>query len=152
MWVDREYWATFSIYDYQTPRYRRSLVLFDKVVIPVPTAPIRTITDREIETLGADVTYLEREGLAVGLAWNRDEFESWREARVGEAIAELLDRDRQLATRLQVQEAVEKDQNCKLSVIEKTVRAIPVYADWQKFETLWTGSTLYRITSLSASL
>jgi hypothetical protein len=138
--VDREYWATFSIYDYQTPRYRRSLVLFDKVVIPVPTAPIRTITDREIDRLAADVAYLEKEGVAVGLGWNRDEFQSWREARTGEAIAELLDKDRQLATRLQVQEAVEKGQKGKLSALGKTVRAIPVYADWQEFDTLWTDS------------
>lgn len=148
--MDREYWATFSIYDYQTPRYRRSLVLFDKVVIPVPTAPIRTITDREIERLAADVAYLEKEGVAVGLAWNRDEFQSWREARAGEAIAELLDKDRQLATRLQVQEAVEKGQKGKLSALGKTVRAIPVYADWQEFDTLWTDSAPMRVFDIVA--
>jgi hypothetical protein len=148
--VDREYWATFSIYDYQTPRYRRSLVLFDKVVIPVPTAPIRTITDREIDRLAADVAYLEKEGVAVGLGWNRDEFQSWREARTGEAIAELLDKDRQLATRLQVQEAVEKGQKGKLSALGKTVRAIPVYADWQEFDTLWTDSAPMRVFDIVA--
>jgi hypothetical protein len=148
--VDREYWATFSIYDYQTPRYRRSLVLFDKVVIPVPTAPIRTVTEREIERLSADVAYLETEGVAVGLAWSRDEFESWREARAGEAIAELIDKDRQLATRLQVQDAVEKDQKGKLSALGKTVRAIPVYADWQEFDTLWTGSAPMRVFDIVA--
>jgi len=148
--MDKQYWATFSIYDYQTPRYRRSLVLFDKVVIPVPTQPIRSITDREIERLSADVKYLEKEGAAVGIAWSREEFESWREARAGEAIAELIDKDRQLATRLQVQEAVEKRERDKLLPAGTTVRAIPVYADWQEFESLWTSSAPTRVFDIVA--
>jgi hypothetical protein len=125
-------------------------VLFDQVVIPVPTAPIRTVTEREIERLSADVAYLEKEGVAVGLAWSRDEFESWREARAGEAIAELIDKDRQLATRLQLQEAVEKGHKGKLSALGRPVRAIPVYADWQEFDTLWKGSAPMRVFDIVA--
>jgi len=148
--MDKEYWATFSIYDYQTPRYRRSLVLFDKVVIPIPTAPIRSVTDREIERLSADVVYLEKAGIAVGIAWSREEFETWREARAGEAIAELIDKDRQLATRLQLQEAVEKGQKTNLSSPGKAVRAIPVYADWHEFNNLWSGCAPLRVFDIVA--
>jgi hypothetical protein len=83
--VDTEYWGTFSIYDYQTPRYRQSLVLFDKVVIPLPTAPIGGVTAQEIERLSAEVAYLEKEGLAVGVQWDRNKFEAWRERTPGAA-------------------------------------------------------------------
>jgi hypothetical protein len=148
--VDKEYWATFSIYDYQTPRYRRSLVLFDKVVIPIPTAPIGSVTEKELERLSVEVAYLEKEGVAVGLEWSRDQFNSWREARAGEAIAALIDKDRQLATRLQVQEAVEKGEQGKLSAPRGPVRAIPVYADWQEFDTLWTGCGQMRVFDIVA--
>jgi hypothetical protein len=139
--MDREYCATFSIYDYQTPRYRRSLVLFDKVVIPVPTEPIHSVTREDIERLSADVAYLESEGAAVGFPWSLDEFDAWREARAGEAIAQLIDKDRQLATRLQLREAIENDVRLAsmLSAPGKVVKAIPVYADWQEFDETWTG-------------
>lgn len=132
-----EYWGTFSIYDYQTPRYRQSLVLFDKVVIPLPTEPIGNVTAKEIERLSAEVKYLEKEGLAVAVQWDRATFEAWREGHAGEAIAQLIDGDRQLATRLQLQESVEKKLQAEPSVPGQKRRAIPVYADWNQFDSAW---------------
>jgi hypothetical protein len=148
--MDRQYWATFSIYDYKTPRYRQSLVLFDKVVIPVPTAAIGTVSEAEIERLAAEVMYLEQEGAAVGLPWNRDEFEAWREAQAGEALAQLIDKDRQLATRLQLQDTIENDPTGKLSRPGAPVRAIPVYADWHEFDSTFKGSAPIRVFDIIA--
>jgi hypothetical protein len=148
--MDREYWATFSIHDYQTPRFRRSLVLFDKVVIPVPTAPIRTVTEEEITKLSTEVDYLEKEGAAARLEWDPKDFKAWREAHAGEAIAQMIDQDRQLATRLQVQEAVQKNQKGKFSVPGKTIRAIPVYADWREYDELYRESDPMRVFEIVA--
>jgi hypothetical protein len=114
-------------------------VLFDKVVIPIPTEPIKSVTAQEIERLSADIDYLEKEGIAVGVEWDRTKFEAWRETHAGEAIAQLIDKDRQLATRMEVQESIKNDSEGKFSSPGKTVRAIPVYADWQEFDSAWKG-------------
>jgi hypothetical protein len=107
-----EYWGTFSIYDHRTPLYRQSLVLFDKVVVPVPVRPIKgsagEITAEEIKRLSADVDFLSSKGAAVRVDWDPKEFNAWRDNQAGEAIAQLLDKDKLLATRFQLQEAVEK--------------------------------------------
>jgi len=148
--VDTEYWGTFSIYDYQTPRYRQSLVLFDKVVIPLPTAPIGSVTAQEIERLSAEVAYLEKEGLAVGVQWDRNKFEAWRESHAGEAIAQLIDKDRQLATRLEVQESVRNNPGGRFSAPGKEPRAVPVYADWKEFDSAWQGCPSARVFDIVA--
>jgi hypothetical protein len=137
--MSTEYWGTFSIYDYQTPRYKQSLVLFDKVVIPLPTEPIGNVTAQEIERLSAEVDYLEKEGAAVGVKWDRDAFELWQEAHAAEAIAQLINNDRQLATRMQVQESVEKGLEGKFSVPGIEPKAVPIYADWSQFDSAWQG-------------
>ena len=145
----REYWATFSIYDYRTPRFRQALVLFDKVVVPIPDAPIKgsrgEITDADLDRLSAEIDYLEQSGAAVGFTWNRGEFEQWREARGAEGMAQLLDRDRELATRLHVQEAVQRamaDRHLVTgtghdaqSLANATV--IPVYAGVSDYQASW---------------
>jgi Family of unknown function (DUF6236) len=83
--------------------------------------------------------------------WSRDEFEAWREERAGEALAQLIDKDRQLATRLQVQEMVEKGPSgSKLSAPGKSVRAVPVYADWNEFDALWKNSAPMRVFDIVA--
>jgi hypothetical protein len=153
---DQEYWGTFSIYDHRTPLYRQSLVLFDKVVIPVPVRPIKgsagEITAEEIKRLSADVDYLRGEGAAVRVDWNPKDFNHWRESQAGEALAQLLDKDKQLATRFQLQEAVEKgllsegvvkrvgpneDPGGTGLAAVKRIRAIPVYGDWQEYLAVW---------------
>ena len=57
--------ATFSIYDHRTPLYNRALLLFDRIVVPVPTSPFGNISASEIEKLSADVAYLAKNDAAI---------------------------------------------------------------------------------------
>lgn len=148
--MDTQYWGTFSIYDYQTPLYRRSLVLFDKVVIPIPKEPIKSVTQQEIDRLSQEVLYLKKEGLAEGVEWEKSDFELWRESHSGEAIAQLLDKDRQLATRLQVQESVKKNLTGKFAEAGGDIRAIPVYADWKEFDSAWKSAGATQVFDIVA--
>lgn len=133
-----EYWATFSIYDHRTPRYRQSLVLFDKAVIPVPLASTRKISEAEIDQLSADVDYLCDNGAAVRFDWDATEFDQWRESKAGEAAAQLLDKDRELATRLQLQEAAEEQlKPAQREDGGKKVTAIPVYGTLEEYRSTW---------------
>ena len=54
--VANEYWATFSIFDHRGPLYRKALVFFDRVVMPVPTVPLKDIEEQEIEALDVDAS------------------------------------------------------------------------------------------------
>ena len=144
-----QYWASFSIYDYRTPRFRQALVLFDKVVIPVPDKPVvgsrGEISSEDIDRLSADISFLERNGAAIGLLWNKDEFIAWKDEQSGEALAQLLDRDRELATRLQVQASVQKSLAAKQLITGSGYDAkpvagatvVPVYAQLKEYERSW---------------
>jgi len=149
----RQYWGTFSIYDYdyQTPRFRQALVLFDKIVIPIPTEPIKgregEINASDLTRLCAEAQYLEDSGAAIRVEWNRHEFDAWREAKAGEAIAQLLDEDRQIATRFQIQEAIEANfvrngilqhqGSQSLVATDTPVTVTPVYGNWQEYHSVW---------------
>jgi hypothetical protein len=56
-----EYWGTFSIYDHRGSIYRQSLVVFDRIVIPVPPKPVGNLTQQEIERLARDADWLKLE-------------------------------------------------------------------------------------------
>lgn len=146
----RQYWGTFSIYDFQTPRFRQALVLFDKIVLPIPTEPIKgsggEITTADLKRLTAEARFLEDQKAAIVLEWERDEFDEWRDSKASEAIAQLLDHDRQLATRFQVQEAMETKfvQNgilrCEgeMDFVPNTPLTVtPVYGNWQEYYKIW---------------
>ena len=66
--MSEEYWATFSIFDHRELVYRNALALFDKVVMPVPTAPISSLKQEEIDALSADADYLQEKNAAVRAA------------------------------------------------------------------------------------
>jgi hypothetical protein len=76
--MDDEYWATFSIYDHRTSLYRQALILFDRIVVPIPTRRVGDLTDREIEQLDKEVTALEQRGAAKRIAWDPDDFAEWK--------------------------------------------------------------------------
>jgi hypothetical protein len=125
-------WATFSIYDQQSPSiYKPSILLFDKVVMPVPTKPHGTLTQEQLQEMAADAEFLRQHGAGVVFEWNPAEFDAWQresEEHPGvesEALAFALSQaDAPLKTRLQLADAVRK----KLSKEQQgPVRAIPVY-------------------------
>lgn len=100
-----EYWSAFSIFDHRGPLYRKALVLFDRVVMPVPTAVVRNskqelvIDQQEIDALSTDADYLVKEGAAIRFDWDINEFYKWREntssqdSLNSEALAKVLVND-----------------------------------------------------------
>jgi hypothetical protein len=132
--VIHEYWATLSIYDHRTPRYRQALMLFDKAVIPIATEPFGELTKEELERLDLDLEYLQREGAAVRFDWNPIEFQEWQQSVAGEAVAAFLNKDKQLDTRLQLQWAVDQGHVMLGDLPAGLVTAIPVYGTHRAFE------------------
>ena len=45
--------GTFSIFDHRDPVFRKALILFDRVVIPVPGRPIYDTSHAELSRLSA---------------------------------------------------------------------------------------------------
>ncbi len=54
------------------------MVLFDSVVMPVPTEPFGSIPTAELEQLSADAQYLQDTGCARIFPWEPKQFEAWR--------------------------------------------------------------------------
>jgi hypothetical protein len=129
-----EYWATFSIFDHRGPLYRKALVLFDRVVMPVPTAPVGNLKQPEIDSVAADADYLTASGAGIRFDWNPDEFFAWREGTVkqdsmhGEALAKVLAKDPPYATRLQLSQKYTGIAKEMLPAGVDAVTAVPVYS------------------------
>jgi hypothetical protein len=118
-----EHWATFSIYDHRTPLYRQALLLFDRVVVPVPAAPFADLTEAELDALNADVEYLRSNNAAVPFEWDPASFQTWQASVASEALASTLNRDPLYATRLQL---AEQALPLKPKGVDSVV-AVPVY-------------------------
>lgn len=139
-----EYWATFSIYDHRTALYRQALVLFDRIVVPIPTRKVGTLTEREIDHLAAEVGFLEKRGAAEKVDWDPDEFAQWRdadapdadapEAGQQEAIALRLVKDPPYLTRLQLQEQTKTRVPENLPSGVRSVTAVPVYGTHEAYD------------------
>lgn len=69
-----EYWGTLSIYDHRDPIFIRSLILFDRILIPIPQRPTGNLTMEEIDRLYGDATYLKKNGAAIIYEWRSEEF------------------------------------------------------------------------------
>jgi hypothetical protein len=135
-----EYWATFSIFDHRGPLYRKALVLFDRVVMPVPTVPVGRVEQPEIDALSADADYLVNSAAAVRFDWDPDEFFEWREGTVnqdslhGEALAKVLANDPPYATRLQLSQKYTGIAKELLPEGVDSVTAVPVYGSPETYD------------------
>lgn len=112
-----ETWATFSIVDHRRPVYRQALALFDRIVVPVPPAPIGDQTEQELQQLQAEVSYLAENDAAVLHNWSSSAFEEWSKPFLAEAVAAGVNRDPLLDTRLMLAE----------KIASSDVEAVPVY-------------------------
>ena len=134
-----EHWATLSIYDHRKTLYRNSLILFDRVVIPIPKAPVGTLHQDEIDALDADASYLENEGAAVRFEWDADEFYEWQkktaehEGIEAEALARQLANDPPFATRLQLSEKYNRLASSLRPAGVDSVIAVPVYGSRARY-------------------
>ena len=129
-----QYWATFSIYDHRTPNYRRALVLFDRVVIPVPTEPFRKLDGPELDQLSAEVDFLVAEGRAVRFDWDPSRFEEWKQEMAGKAVSAFLGKHAEDDTRYQLQ--FEVSEGIARMEIPKTddVLTVPVCSSMSEFD------------------
>ncbi|HAL81614.1 MAG TPA: hypothetical protein DCO83_04750 [Mucilaginibacter sp.] len=82
-----EYWGTLSLYDHRDAMFIKSLVLFDRIVIPVPNKPIHDITSQELDRLSADAAFLEDSDAAIIYPWEQDQFDEWRDSFLKESLA-----------------------------------------------------------------
>ena len=136
-----EYWATFSIYDHRRINlYRNSLILFDRVVIPIPTETVGDLQSDEIELLTKDVEFLVSEGAAIRFDWDPKEFNEWQkktieyEAVDSEALAKVLVKDPPFATRLQLSQKYTGLIPNLLPDEVDSVTAVPVYGTQERYE------------------
>jgi hypothetical protein len=102
-----ELWGTFSIYDHREAIFVRSLILFDRVVIPIPNQPIGDQTEAELEQLYTDATYLEKNQAAIIYNWNSAEFQDWQAEFCREALS-VGSRDNLYDSRLLLQKKTDE--------------------------------------------
>ena len=117
-----EHWGTFSIFDYRDPVFRRSLVLFDRVVVPVPERPMYDIGQEELDSLSADVDYLVEHDAAVRYPWSSTHFQDWQRNVIREALS-VAPRDNLYDSRLLLQQ---KAAELRPATVQDVV-AVPVY-------------------------
>src|SRR5260221_5037543 len=98
-----EYWATFSIFDHRTPNYRRALIVFDRIVIPVATRPYHGLTAEELDQLSAEADFLVYEGRAIRFDWDPQRFDQWKQHVAGKALSAHLGKHAEDDTRYQLQ-------------------------------------------------
>ncbi|WP_028063992.1 hypothetical protein [Solirubrobacter soli] len=132
-----EQWATFSIYDHRRATFRRALVLFDRVVVPVPSQPFGRLDAKEIETLEADIAFLADADAAVRFEWDPARFAEYEAGVVRESAATFLDGSPEWRTRMQLVHAV-KAGSVSLAVPDgvRDVSAVPVYQTADDFKAL----------------
>ena len=126
----REYWGTLSIYDHRQPYFRPSMLLFDKIVIPVPTRPWKEMDQAEMERLGADAEWLRQNEVAVVLHWDPTVFDAWYHDHLG--VLAAVKPDKQTSTRYQLKWLVD---NRKLDDIKipSDVTAVPLFVNREQY-------------------
>ncbi len=112
-----ETWATCSIIDHRKPLYRQALALFDRIVVPLPPAPIGDQSQEELDQLRAEVTYLREKEAAEPFEWKSAEFDLWRTSILAQALSTKLNRDAYLDTRLMLVDQFDSPE----------VQAVPVF-------------------------
>ncbi|HEX8811903.1 MAG TPA: hypothetical protein VF742_07905 [Terracidiphilus sp.] len=116
-------WATFSTTDHRKPIYRQALALFDRIVVPVPSAPIGDQTAEELDQLEAEVEFLEHADAARRYEWDSKEYMAWRSPLMAEALARSVRRDAYMDTRIMLAK----------KMTTEGVEAVPVYGDMAAF-------------------
>jgi hypothetical protein len=134
-----ELWGTFSIYDHRDPIFRKSLITFDRVVIPIPDKPIGNQTNEELEQLHADATYLERNDAAIIYNWDSSAFQEWQKEVLREALS-VKSTDSFYDSRLMLQERTE---NLKPQGVNEII-SLPVYNAKEEYQNAY--SKLYHVT------
>jgi hypothetical protein len=121
-----EYWATLSIYDHRADYFRPSMLLFDRIVIPVPIYPWKDIGAEERDRLSAEATWLEDHGCAIRCDWDPQIFDEWLLSELAVSLS-IPKTDRLLYTRYQLKYLVDTQALSDVQV-PVGVTAIPIFA------------------------
>jgi len=78
--------GTLLIYDHRDPIFIRSLILFDRIVIPIPENRFGTLTSDELKNFNRNAKKLEDSNAAVIYTWNRNEFQQWETETMRDAF------------------------------------------------------------------
>ncbi|RYY43674.1 MAG: hypothetical protein EOO06_19355 [Chitinophagaceae bacterium] len=124
--------GTLSIYDHRDPIFVTSLILFDRIVIPIPPASLDTLTSEEVDQLSADASYLQANGAAITYTFEENEFRSWQRDVIREALA-VKTSDSLYDTRLMLKT---KSEELKPKDVHD-VTAVPVYGAREKFSSAY---------------
>jgi hypothetical protein len=129
-----ELWGTFSIYDHREAIFRKSLVTFDRVVIPIPDKPIGNQTMEELECLYADAKYLSDNDAAIIYNWKSSEFQDWQRDVLREALS-VKSTDSFYDSRLMLQE---KTEDMKPQGVNE-ITSLPVYGAKDEFRKAYSN-------------
>jgi hypothetical protein len=142
-----ELWGTFSIYDHRDSIFVKSLILFDRIVIPIPEKPIGNQTFEEIERLHSEASYLENHDAAIIYNWNSNEFGEWQQEVMREALS-VSSRDNLYDTRLMLQK---KTEDLKPKNIHDVI-SVPVYGARENFLEAYKNITPFEQEVMSVEL
>ena len=133
-----ELWGTFSIYDHRDAIFKKSLIIFDRIVIPIPDKPIGNQTQDELDQLYADASYLEENGAAIIYNWKSEEFQDWQRNVLREALS-IRSTDSFYDSRLMLKD---KAEDLKPKNVNE-VTSLPVYGAKAEFKEAY--SNLYHV-------
>ncbi len=130
--VASEYWATLSIYDHRADYFRSSMLLFDRIVMPVPTYPWKDIDAAELDRLSADATWLEDKGCAIRCDWDPRIFDEWLLSELAVSLS-IPKTERLLYTRYQLKYLVDT-KALKNVEIPVGVTTVPIFGSRDSYQ------------------
>jgi hypothetical protein len=123
--MEKEQWGTLSITDHRSDLFLKSLIFFDRLVIPVPLKPIYDIDEQELEELSVNVEYLEKHGAAKEYPWDSDKFGEWEVENARELLT-VGKRDKFYDNRIMIKQNLPDD-----------VISTPVYGSHGGYESVF---------------
>jgi hypothetical protein len=123
------------------------LILFDRIVIPIPESPFGALNNQELDKLNKDAEKLVKSNAAVIYKWSPDKFQEWEKETIREALM-IKKSDKQYHTRLQLLTQVD---DLKPNDVEY-ISAVPVYGARKEFEEAYSKITLGAPDNLTIEL
>lgn len=129
--MPHQYWATLSIYDHRAPYYKAAMLLFDRLVVPVPTQTWKGLSDpQELDRLSQQVDRLQGADCAVRVDWDPLEFQEWQANELGlsAATASRKPVDGELNTRYHLEWLIAEGSIAHLPTVDpRSVTVMPVF-------------------------
>jgi hypothetical protein len=132
--MKQEFWGTLSIQDHIDPIFIKSLILFDRIVVPVPNEPFANQSQEEFDILRTDCKYLEDNDAAIIYEWDSTKFQEYQRDYIRESLS-IQKSDNYYDTRLML-----ADQNIVAVPSEvELLSSVPVYGAKQEFQSSYNA-------------